>query len=132
MTTDAKTSDYQKFKEKLESFHFEGEIKETVESELEKFSLMDPNSGEFIVTRNYLETIASLPWTDESFEEYNIEKAQNILDEDHYGLDDVKKRIIEYLAVRKLKKDNKGSIILLIGPPGVGRRGWTLYCPSHE
>ncbi len=121
MTTDAKTSDYQKFKEKLESFHFEGEIKETVESELEKFSLMDPNSGEFIVTRNYLETIASLPWTDESFEEYNIEKAQNILDEDHYGLDDVKKRIIEYLAVRKLKKDNKGSIILLIGPPGVGK-----------
>ena len=121
MTTDAKTSDYQKFKEKLASFNFEGEIKEVVESELEKFSLMDPNSGEFIVTRNYLETIANLPWKEPVFEEYNIENAQKILDEDHYGLEDVKKRIIEYLAVRKLKKDNKGSIILLIGPPGVGK-----------
>lgn len=121
MTTDAKTSDYQKFKEKLASFNFEGEIKEVVDSELEKFSLMDPNSGEFIVTRNYLETIANLPWKEPVFEEYNIENAQKILDEDHYGLEDVKKRIIEYLAVRKLKKDNKGSIILLIGPPGVGK-----------
>ncbi len=121
MTTDAKTSDYQKFADKLSEFNFEGEIKEAVESELEKFALMDPNSGEFIVTRNYLETISNLPWKDTEPVQYSISNAKKILDDDHYGLDDVKKRIIEYLAVRKLKKDSKGSIILLVGPPGVGK-----------
>ncbi|MBO4705767.1 MAG: endopeptidase La [Spirochaetaceae bacterium] len=121
MTTDAKSSDYQKFKEKIDALHFTGEIKETVESELEKFSLMEPNSSEYIVSRNYLELIANLPWEEPAPEVYDIEKAKKILEEDHYGLDDVKKRIIEYLAVRLLKKDNKGSIILLVGPPGVGK-----------
>ena len=121
MTTDAKSSDYQKFKEKIDSFHFEGEIKETVESELDKFSLMDPNSSEYIVSRNYLELISNLPWEAPEPENYDINAAKAILDEDHYGLEDVKKRIIEYLAVRKLKNDSKGSIILLVGPPGVGK-----------
>ena len=121
MTTDAKSSEYQKFKEKIDSFKFEGEIKETVESELEKFSLMDPNSSEYIVSRNYLELISNLPWEAPKPEDYDINAAKAILDEDHYGLEDVKKRIIEYLAVRKLKNDSKGSIILLVGPPGVGK-----------
>jgi ATP-dependent Lon protease len=121
MTTDAKSSDYQKFKEKLDAFKFEGEIKEAVDSELEKFALMDSNSGEYIVTRNYLETIVNLPWAAPAGEAYDLKEARAVLDGDHYGLDDVKKRIIEYLAVRKLKKDTKGSIILLVGPPGVGK-----------
>ncbi|MGL4985754.1 MAG: endopeptidase La [Treponemataceae bacterium] len=121
MTTDAKSSDYQKFKEKIDAFEFTGEIKEAVDSELEKFSLMEPNSSEFIVTRNYLETIVSLPWEEPETEDYDLHKAKKVLESEHYGLDDVKKRIIEYLAVRKLKKDNKGSIILLVGPPGVGK-----------
>ena len=121
MITDAKTSDYQKFAEKIEKFNFTGEILETVQSELEKFSLMDPNSSEFIVSRNYLETITMLPWNSTPSEYYTIDKAKKILDSEHYGLDDVKKRIIEYLSVRKVKGDNKGSIILLVGPPGVGK-----------
>jgi ATP-dependent Lon protease len=121
MTTDAKSSDYQKFKEKLDAFKFEGEIKETVDSELEKFALMDSNSGEYIVTRNYLETIVNLPWGTPGIESWELQAARAVLDGDHYGLEDVKKRIIEYLAVRKLKKDTKGSIILLVGPPGVGK-----------
>ena len=121
MTTDAKSSDYQKFKEKIEAFKFEGEIKEAVESELEKYSLMDSNSGEYIVTRNYLETIVNLPWNAPVGESFDLKEARAVLDGDHYGLDDVKKRIIEYLAVRKLKKDTKGSILLLVGPPGVGK-----------
>ncbi|MDR1748251.1 MAG: endopeptidase La [Spirochaetaceae bacterium] len=121
MTTDAKSTDYQNFKDKIEGFHFEGEVKEAVNSELEKFSLMDPNSGEYIVTRNYLETITNLPWNDPPAEEFNLIEAQKRLEADHYGLEDVKKRIIEYLAVRKLKRDSKGSIILLVGPPGVGK-----------
>lgn len=121
MTTDARSSDYQKFKEKLGSFNFSGEVKDTVESELEKFSLMEPNSGEYIVTRNYLETIINLPWGDPEKENYDIQAARKTLDEDHFGLEDVKKRIVEYLAVRKLRQDTKGSIILLVGPPGVGK-----------
>lgn len=118
---DAKSSDYQRFKEKIESFKFEGEIKEVVEQELEKFNLMDPNSSEFIVTRNYLDTICSLPWQSAPQESFDLEAAKAVLDADHYGLDDVKDRIVEYLAVRKLKKDNRGSIICLVGPPGVGK-----------
>ncbi|MDR1575322.1 MAG: endopeptidase La [Treponema sp.] len=121
MTTDAKSSDYQRFKEKMESFKFEGEIKESVEQELEKFNLMEPNSAEFIVTRNYLDMIAGLPWKDPEPEVFDLKNAQAILESEHYGLKDVKGRIMEYLAVRKLRKDTKGSIICLVGPPGVGK-----------
>jgi ATP-dependent Lon protease len=121
MTTDAKSSEYQRFKEKLDALKFEGEIKEMVDQELEKFSFMDPNSGEFIVTRNYLDTIVNLPWHDPPVEVFDLSRARDILEEDHYGLKDVKTRIVEYLAVRKLRKDTKGSIICLVGPPGVGK-----------
>ncbi|MDR2535716.1 MAG: endopeptidase La [Treponema sp.] len=121
MTTDAKSSEYQRFKDKIEGFHFEGEIKETVEQELEKFNLIDPNSGEFIVSRNYLDVIANLPWNDPEPEQFSLKTASNILENDHYGLKDVKNRIVEYLAVRKLRQDTKGSIICLVGPPGVGK-----------
>lgn len=118
---DGNETDYIKFKKKIESFHFEGEIKESVDSELEKFFLMEPNSPEYIVSRNFLELVTQLPWNEEFSEQYNLEEAKKILEGDHYGLDDVKKRIIEYLAVRKLKKDSKGSILILVGPPGVGK-----------
>ena len=121
--TDAEgnVNDYKKFKEKIEALKFEGEIKETVESELSKFQVMDPNSPEYIGTRNYLELVTVLPWRDEERKDFDLQDAKKILDREHYGLDDVKKRIIEFLAVRKLKKDNKGSILLLVGPPGVGK-----------
>ena len=118
---DGSQNDYQKFKQKIEALEFEGEIKETVFSELEKFNLMDPNSGEYIGTRNFLELITQLPWKDSGDESYELSKAKKILEDDHFGLDDVKKRIVEYLAVRKLKQDKKGSILLLVGPPGVGK-----------
>jgi ATP-dependent protease La len=121
MTTDAKSSDYQRFKEKFDSFKFEGEIKEVVEQELEKFNLMEPNSPEYTVTRNYLDVIVSLPWGEPAPEVFDLKSAQAILEADHYGLKDVKTRIVEYLAVRKLRKDTKGSIICLVGPPGVGK-----------
>jgi ATP-dependent Lon protease len=118
---DAKSSEYKRIKEKLDSFKFEGEIKEAVDEELEKFSLMEPNSAEFIVTRNYLDWIVELPWLDPQPENFDLAKASAILEGDHYGLKDVKTRITEYLAVRKLRRDNKGSIICLVGPPGVGK-----------
>jgi ATP-dependent Lon protease len=121
MTTDAKSSDYQRFKDKFEAFKFEGEIKEIVDQEMEKFNLMEPNSAEFIVTRNYLDVIAGLPWSEPAAEKFNLKDAQAILEADHYGLKDVKSRIVEYLAVRKLRNDTKGSIVCLVGPPGVGK-----------
>lgn len=118
---DSKSSEYLKFKEMLDKLDFEGEIKEQVEREMEKFSLMDPSSSEYIVTRNYLETIVNLPWEDPEPDVIDIVKGEKILNQDHYGLEDIKERIIEYLAVRKLKADTKGSIIILVGPPGVGK-----------
>jgi len=121
MPADAKGSDHQRFKEKLESFGFSGEVKELVDQELEKFGLMDPNSSEFIVTRNWLELVSNLPWKAETSNEFDMKAARGILENDHYGLKDVKDRIIEYLAVRKLKRDAKGTILCLVGPPGVGK-----------
>ncbi|TVR57979.1 MAG: endopeptidase La [Spirochaetaceae bacterium] len=118
---DSKSSEYQRFKEAIEKLELTGEVKEQVERELEKFSLMEANSPEFGVTRNYLDTIVSLPWGEPHEKEIEIDKAHAILEQDHYGLDDVKERILEFLAVRKLKKDFKGSIICLVGPPGVGK-----------
>ncbi|SFI61946.1 ATP-dependent Lon protease [Treponema bryantii] len=120
-TADGNETDYQKFKKKIEELAFEGEIKETVESELSKLSMMDPNSSEWLVTRNYLELITQLPWKVPAVDDYDLNRAKKILEEDHFGLEDVKKRIVEYLAVRKMKKDAKGSILLLVGPPGVGK-----------
>ncbi|MDR0558322.1 MAG: endopeptidase La [Treponema sp.] len=142
MSADAKTSECQRFKEKFEAFHFEGEIKETVEQELEKFTVMEAQSPEYVVTRNYLDMIASLPWGDPAPEQIDLSYARKTLENDHYGLKDVKNRIIEYLAVRKLRnsrlqrntlqangagardregKTQSGSIICLVGPPGVGK-----------
>jgi ATP-dependent Lon protease len=121
MAVDAKSSEYQRFKDAVEKLGLDNEVREQVEQELEKFSLMDGNSSEFIVTRNYIELIVSLPWNSPEAREVDMQRARRILDEDHYGLEDVKERILEYLAVRKLKKDSKGSILCLVGPPGVGK-----------
>ena len=120
-TAEGNATDYQKFKKKIEELAFEGEIKESVESELEKFRLLDPNSSEYIGTRNFLDLVCNLPWKMETVNDYDLVRAKKILENDHFGLEDVKKRIIEYLAVRKLKGDCKGSILLLVGPPGVGK-----------
>ncbi len=121
MPGDAKSSEYQRFKEAIEKLSLDEEIRDQVEQELEKFSLMEPNSSEFTVTRNYLDTIINLPWGSPKPAEVDLPKAQKVLDTDHYGLEDVKERILEFLTVRKLKKDFKGSIICLVGPPGVGK-----------
>jgi ATP-dependent Lon protease len=121
LDVDSKSSEYRRFQEAVEKLELEAEVLEAVNHELEKFSLMDANSSEFVVTRNYLDTIISLPWKSAPPAEIDMEKAQKILDADHYGLEDVKERILEYLAVRKLKQDTKGSILCLVGPPGVGK-----------
>jgi ATP-dependent Lon protease len=121
MPVDSKSSEYQRFKDVIDKLELDKDICDQIEQELEKFNLMDANSSEFIVTRNYLDTIISLPWGSPPVKDLDMQRAKRILDEDHYGLDDVKERILEYLAVRKLKKDSKGSILCLVGPPGVGK-----------
>ncbi|MDR1867413.1 MAG: endopeptidase La [Treponema sp.] len=121
MGGDSKSDELRRFREKIESFNLQGETKESIEQELNKFEFLEPQSPEFVVVRNYLDLIVSLPWNDTPIEHFDLVTAQSALDADHYGLIDVKSRIIEYLAVRKLKKDTQGSIICFVGPPGVGK-----------
>jgi ATP-dependent Lon protease len=92
-----------------------------VRKEIRKLKLMSPMSAEATVVRNYVDWFLVLPWTEISESDLTIEDAQSILDEDHYGLKEVKERIIEYLAVQKLVKKAKGPILCLVGPPGVGK-----------
>ncbi|NIZ40179.1 endopeptidase La [Entomospira entomophila] len=119
--SDPKTMELERIRDAITKLDLTGEVKEHVDRELEKFSIMDANTSEYSVVRNYLDLIISLPWHATEQAEIDIERGKEILDEDHYGLEDVKERILEYLAVRKLKKDAKGSIICLVGPPGVGK-----------
>lgn len=97
------------------------EVEEVCRKQLNRLRMMQPASSEYGVTRTYLETLLDIPWHDSTEDKLNIKEAQLILDEDHYDLEKVKKRIIEYLAVRKLKDDMKGPILCLVGPPGVGK-----------
>ncbi len=121
LTSDPRTTVFKKLKKELDALGLEGEVAEAVQNELDKFQMLDPNSPDYSITRTYLETIASLPWKDPKPEDFSLVSAKKVLDADHYGLKDVKDRILEYLAVRKKKGDTKGSIICLVGPPGVGK-----------
>ncbi len=89
--------------------------------QLDRLKVMQPSSAEYTVTRTYLEWLVELPWSVTTEDKLDIAEARNILNEDHYDLEKVKKRILEYLAVRKLKADKKGPILCLVGPPGVGK-----------
>ncbi len=121
LTSDPRSAIFEKISKQIAALNLEGEVAESVKNELDKFQSLDPNSPEYSITRTYLETIAALPWNDSEPEDFTLESASKILEKDHYGLRDVKDRILEYLAVRKKKKDTKGSIICLVGPPGVGK-----------
>ena len=127
MPVDAKSNEHQRLQQAFARLELHGEAKERVDDEMEKFALMDPSSAEFVVTRNYLETIAALPWGDPRPKPIDLTRAERKLNRDHYGLEDVKERILEYLAVGKLTANGtgngswRGSIICLVGPPGVGK-----------
>ncbi len=97
------------------------DVKTHFEKELVKLQRMNPQVAEFSIQRNYLELLLDLPWNEYSKDKFDLKRARKILDRDHYGLDDVKKRIIEYLAVLKLRNDMKSPILCLYGPPGVGK-----------
>ena len=107
--------------EKIEETKLSEEAREKAEAELKKLRSMPPMSAEATVVRNYLDWILSIPWGKKSRIKKDLRRAQKILDEDHYGLEKVKERIIEYLAVQQRSKKLRGPILCLVGPPGVGK-----------
>jgi len=109
------------YREKVQQLKMPKEATEEFERQLKKLERMHPESSEAGTVRNYLDWITSLPWGKPTRDNLDLDKAVRILDEDHYGLEKVKERIIEYLAVRKLRRKSKGPILCFVGPPGVGK-----------
>ncbi|XP_077082057.1 lon protease homolog, mitochondrial [Siphateles boraxobius] len=111
----------EKFRERLKDRTVPQHIMEVINEELNKLGLLDNHSSEFNVTRNYLDWLTSMPWGTNSVENLELVRAKEVLEEDHYGMDDVKKRILEFIAVSQLKGSTQGKILCFYGPPGVGK-----------
>jgi len=115
------TSEFEEFDQKIEEAGMSEIAEQAAYKELDRFSHMTPSSAEYTVSRTYLDWLVNLPWAVSTTDILDVKKAKKILDEDHYNLVKVKDRILEHLAVRKLKKDVKGPILCFVGPPGVGK-----------
>src|SRR6478735_3947841 len=113
--------DLDDFREKIVAAKMAPETEKVALKQLERLKVMQPSSAEYTVTRTYLEWLVELPWSVATEDKIDVPEARDILNADHYDLDKVKKRIVEFLAVRKLKADKKGPILCLVGPPGVGK-----------
>ena len=118
---DEHSTEIKELKEKIKKAKMPAEALAAAEKELDRLAKIPPASAEYTVARTYLDWLAELPWSETTEDNLDIDNAQKILDEDHYDLEKVKKRILEYLAVRKLKADMKGPILCFVGPPGVGK-----------
>jgi len=118
---DDRINEVEEFKQKIEQAKMPKEAKEKALQELKRLEVMPPISAEATVSRNYLEWLLAMPWSKKSTENRDIQRAEKILNEDHYGLEKIKERILEFLAVRRLVKKPKGSILCFVGPPGVGK-----------
>ncbi|UCG13176.1 MAG: endopeptidase La [Deltaproteobacteria bacterium] len=118
---DERTVEIDELRNKLHETDMDDEVRSTAEKELDRLSRMPPAAAEYSVSRTYLDWLLEFPWRINTEDNLDIESAQATLDADHYGLEKVKKRIVEYLAVRKLKQDMKGPIMCFVGPPGVGK-----------
>jgi Lon-like ATP-dependent protease len=121
MESDGKDKLIEKLKARAEQLAMPELVKRVFEEELTKLAHLEPAASEANVTRNYLDWLTQIPWGQHSPENYSIANAKKVLDEDHYGLKDVKDRILEFLAVGKLRGTVEGKIICLAGPPGVGK-----------
>ena len=121
ITKDDKEAVANKFTERLDGLTIPKSAKTVIDEELEKFESLEKNSAEFNVTRNYLDWLTSIPWGKLTDENFDIDSAKTILDEDHYGMEDAKDRVLEFIAVGKLKGSVQGKILCLNGPPGVGK-----------
>jgi len=108
-------------KAKAANKKWSAKVADIFDKELKKLQRMNPQAAEYSIQMNYLETLVELPWSDYTTDNFNLKWAQQVLDEDHYGLEKIKERIIEHLAVLKLKNDMKSPILCFVGPPGVGK-----------
>src|SRR3990172_8785872 len=118
---DERTAELEEFRKKIEQAHMPKESLEAAHKELDRLSHMNPASAEYTVSRSYLDWLVTLPWNKSTQDILDIKPARKVLDEDHYDLDKVKERILEYLAVRKLKAETKSPILCFVGPPAVGK-----------
>jgi ATP-dependent Lon protease len=118
---DDRTAELDKFRERLEALTLPAEAQKRVDEEMDKLAILETGSPEYATTRNYIDWITLLPWGRHSRDRLDLDAARKALDREHYGLEDVKARILEFLAVGIMKGEVNGSIILLVGPPGVGK-----------
>jgi ATP-dependent Lon protease len=115
------STEIEDLREKLENSKMPKDVYQVAEKELNRLARMSPMASEYTVSRTYLDWLLEMPWNKKTRDRLDVKKAEQILDEDHYGLEKVKKRILEYLAIRQLKSDMKGPILCFVGPPGVGK-----------
>lgn len=118
---EGKTSEIEKFQERLKDLTLPEEAASVIEDEMEKLSLIEPSSPEYNIGRTYLDWLTILPWGRYSKDSYSLIRARRVLNRDHFGLEDVKERILEFIAVGKMRGNITGSILCLVGPPGVGK-----------
>ncbi|MDZ7825563.1 MAG: endopeptidase La [Gammaproteobacteria bacterium] len=121
ITKDDRTADVDRFRERIAERTLPGAVRERIDDELDKLALLEPGSPEYGVTRNYLDWLTDLPWGEYSEDTRELDSAMKVLDASHDGLDDIKDRILEFLALGIMKGDVGGSIVLFVGPPGVGK-----------
>jgi len=115
------STEIEDLREKLAQAKMPAEVHKVAEKELNRLARMSPMASEYTVARTYIDWLLEMPWGKKTRDRLDVKKAEQILDEDHYGLQKVKKRILEYLAIRQLKSDMKGPILCFVGPPGVGK-----------
>lgn len=121
LTKDEKSTEIEEYEERIKKLHLSEEAKTRIDEEIEKIKILEPRSPEYTVSKNYLDWLTALPWGIYSEDNYEIKKAKRILDRDHYGLEDIKDRILEFISIGKMKGNISGSILCFIGPPGVGK-----------
>jgi ATP-dependent Lon protease len=119
--TDERTTEVNELREKIKQARMPADVEKVASEELDRMWRIAPGSAEYTVSRTYIDWLIALPWRASTEDNLDITRARQILDEDHYDLDKVKQRILEYLSVRKLKNDMKGPILCFVGPPGVGK-----------
>jgi len=118
---DERQREYEEYEQKIDKARMPKLAKEAAKKELDRLQKMHPSAAEYTVARTYLDWLVDIPWSKSSKDEIEIKEARDVLDQDHYDLQKVKERILEYLAVRKLKPDTKSPILCFVGPPGVGK-----------